>query len=182
MKTMNPKWVEEMAVKLTCDITDQMANIHLTCVPEIGKFEEQMVMVGVCALIGGDSTFSVRLCAEKSLIVRLVRNMTGLDANDEDVQDYAMEFFNTLCGRFISEIINKNKMNSVNIRKSIQHELIHWMQVGLNISFDDINTTHGIFQNIKFNLTDNQLKDMCDTLGMSENEFKTTFEYLLDGM
>ena len=78
--------------------------------------------------------------------------------------------------------INKNKMNSVNIRKSIQHELIHQMQVGLNISFDDINTTHGIFQNIKFNLTDNQLKDMCKTLGMSENEFKTTFEYLLDGM
>ena len=39
-----------------------------------------------------------------------------------------------------------------------------------------------IDNNIKFNLTDNQLKDMCDTLGMSENEFKTTFEYLLDGM
>lgn len=120
MKTMNPKWVEEMAKKLTCDITAQMANIQLTCVTEVGKFEEQMIMVGVCALIGGDSTFSVRLCSEKSLIVRLVRNMTGLDANDEDIQDYAMEFFNTLCGRFISEIINKNRMKARILRISYE--------------------------------------------------------------
>ena len=100
MNEMQPEWVEQMAQSLVCDITKQMADIHLTRVPRVGKIQEQMVMVGVCALIGGDSTFSVRLCSEKSLIVRLVRNMTGLEANDEDVRDYAMEFFNTLCGRF----------------------------------------------------------------------------------
>ena len=112
MKTMQPEWVEQMARDLVCGITKQMADIHLTPVSKVGKMEEQMVLVGVCALIGGDSTFSVRLCSEKSLIVRLVRNMTGLEADEEDVRDYAVEFFNTLCGRFISEIINKNRMNA----------------------------------------------------------------------
>ena len=116
MKTMQPEWVEQMAQELVCGITEQMANIRLRRVPKVGKIEEQMVMVGVCALIGGDSTFSVRLCSEKSLIVRLVRNMTGLEANEEDVRDYAMEFFNTLCGRFISEIINKNRMKAKILR------------------------------------------------------------------
>ena len=112
MKTMQPEWVVQMARELVCGITAQMADIHLIPVPKIGKMKEQMVMVGVCALIGGDNTFSVRLCSEKSLIMRLVRNMTGLEASEEDVRDYAIEFFNTLCGRFISEIINKNKMKA----------------------------------------------------------------------
>lgn len=116
MKTLQPDWVVQMARELVCGITAQMAEIHLTPVPKIGKMEEQMVMVGVCALIGGDSTFSVRLCSEKSLIIRLVRNMTGLEATEEDVEDYAIEFFNTLCGRFISEIINKNKMKAKILR------------------------------------------------------------------
>ncbi len=123
MNTMQPKWVEQMAQDLVCDITKQMADIHLTRVPKVGKIKEQMVMVGVCALIGGDSTFSVRLCSEKSLIVCLVRNMTGLEADDEDVRDYAMEFFNTLCGRFISEIINKNRMKARILRISYENPL-----------------------------------------------------------
>ena len=108
MKTLQPDWVVQMARELVCGITAQMAEIHLTPVPKIGKMEEQMVMVGVCALIGGDSTFSVRLCSEKSLIIRLVRNMTGLEATEEDVEDYAIEFFNTLCGRFISDPVSSS--------------------------------------------------------------------------
>ena len=120
MKTMQPEWVVQMARELVCGITAQMADIHLSSVPKIGKMKEQMVMVGVCALIGGDSTFSVRLCSEKSLIMRLVRNMTGLEASEEDVRDYAIEFFNTLCGRFISEIINKNKMKARILRISYE--------------------------------------------------------------
>ena len=123
MNERQPEWVDQMAQSLVCDITKQMADIHLTRVPKVGKIQEQMVMVGVCALIGGDSTFSVRLCSEKSLIVRLVRNMTGLEANDEDVRDYAMEFFNTLCGRFISEIINKNRMKARILRISYENPL-----------------------------------------------------------
>lgn len=134
MKTMQPEWIEQMAQKLACEITEQMANIHLTRVPKVGKFEEQMVMVGVCALVGGDNTFSVRLCSEKSLIVRLVRNMTGLEADDEDVRDYAMEFFNTLCGRFISEIINKNKMKARIL--SINYESpLEWKKQGQEEKF-----------------------------------------------
>ena len=85
MNTMQPEWVEQMAQNLVFDITKQMADIHLTRVPKIGEIQEQMMMVGVCALIGGDNTFSVRLRSEKSLIMRLVRNMTGLEADDEDV-------------------------------------------------------------------------------------------------
>ena len=66
--------------------------------------------------------------------------------------------------------------NPFKIRKSIQHELIHWMQVSLN---SNTNKLYGIFNDVKFNLTDEQLKVLSYITGLEENDFKKEFEYLL---
>lgn len=68
--------------------------------------------------------------------------------------------------------------NQLKIRKAIQHELIHWMQVSLN---SETNKTYGIFNDVKFNLTNKQLKVLSSITGLDENDFKKEFEYLLNG-
>ena len=35
---------------------------------------------------------------------RLAQNMAGSQLSSDEIQEYAMEFFNVLCGRFLSEL------------------------------------------------------------------------------
>ena len=72
----------------------------------------------------------------------------------------------------------KNNVNYFKIRKSIQHELIHWMQVSLN---SHTKKTYGIFNNVKFNLTEQQIRKISSLLEITIEEFKNLFKYLLNG-
>lgn len=65
------------------------------------------------------------------------------------------------------------------LRKIIQHELIHWMQVSLN---SHTHKKHGIFNDKKFNLTDSQISEIASIMKKTKEEFKKLFEYLLNGM
>jgi len=127
-KTQN-QWVCSMARSLVCEITEQMAGIQLSQEQDPKCAVLRTPMHGVCALIGGDYTLDMHFFAEKDLFERLARNMLGEEPSEEDVQDYAMEFFNTLCGRFISEIINETH---VKIRLTpIRYELPSgWKRLG----------------------------------------------------
>ena len=49
----------------------------------------------------------MRLETERSLFVRLACNMIGvLPKDQQEVEEYATEFFNIICGRFVSELYN----------------------------------------------------------------------------
>lgn len=107
MKEAEAVWVCSMAESLICEIIAEMANIQLWKASEPVEELKKKSMVGVCAAIGGDYTLKMRFFAEKQLFYRLAKNMLGREPDDEDIQDYAMEFLNVVCGRFISEIINE---------------------------------------------------------------------------
>lgn len=73
----------------------------------------------------------------------------------------------------------KNNSNYFKIRKIIQHELIHWMQVSLN---SHSKKTYGLFNNVEFNLTETQIQKISSLMEISTEEFKNIFEYLLKGV
>ncbi len=112
MKGTEAAWVCSMAENLVCEILTEMADIQLWKSPEPVEELQSRPMVGVCATIGGDYTIKMRFFAEKQLFYRLAKSMLGREPDDEDIQDYAMEFINVVCGRFISEIINETHIKA----------------------------------------------------------------------
>lgn len=112
MKETEAAWIYSMVENLTCEILTEMAGIQLCRASEPVEELKKKPMVGVCATIGGDYTINMRFLAEKRLFYRLAKSMMGEEPNDEDIQDYAMEFINVVCGRFISEIINETHIKA----------------------------------------------------------------------
>lgn len=99
-------WVHDMAEILVRDISHQMADIHLTRTGEFPWEEMPGEHAVVFGLIQGDYELHIQLLTERRLLVRLAANMMGGYPEEEDIREYALEYFNTICGRFISEIIN----------------------------------------------------------------------------
>lgn len=94
-----------MAEQLTCEIAQSMAGILLQPCPPPKAGIEQQKMEAIHGTIGSDNEMQVQLRAESGLFTRLTRNMIGKDPkNAEEVREYAVEFFNVLCGRFVSEL------------------------------------------------------------------------------
>lgn len=101
-------WISHFAVQLVCEVAEQMGAIRLSCDPALSMSETtETDMDTVCALIGGDYSISVQFCAERALFVRFARNMLGEEPGEDEVREYAREFLNVICGRFISELINR---------------------------------------------------------------------------
>lgn len=106
--TTDTAWVSLLAEQLICEIADQMGAIRLSCEQSLPQCEvNNRKMSVMSARIGGDYSISIYFLAEHSLFLRLARNMLGEEPGEEDVRTYATEFFNIVCGRFISELINK---------------------------------------------------------------------------
>lgn len=110
MKTAQGIWVSEMAETLVCEITKQMSGIVLHSLKD--QPPEHRRMAVVCGFIGGDYTLRVQFFADRSLFYRLTKRMLGEEPNEEDIEDYAIEFFNILCGRFLSEIVNQTHISA----------------------------------------------------------------------
>lgn len=95
-----------MADALVREITQEMCGIDLRGVPP----SHRQVLAGphtdtVFGLVDGEHPIQVRFRAEPSLFFRVARNMIGGEPEDgEEVREYAMEYFNILCGRFLSEL------------------------------------------------------------------------------
>ena len=62
--------------------------------------------------VSGDFQIELHFFAQRALFMRLTKNMVGYDPDEEEVQEYAMEFFNILCGRFISELYKASKTSA----------------------------------------------------------------------
>lgn len=97
------RWASDLAEELTCEIMLKMAGIRLTRCddrPETGI--EKDVVYG---FLDGEQTMQLQLAAGKSFFHRLAANIIGGEPEDEEeVREYAAEFANVLCGRFVSEI------------------------------------------------------------------------------
>lgn len=103
-------------------------------------------------------------------IFNLKAYVYSYDENGGSADDENSDFNICLC---INKHINKQK-----IKKVVQHELIHWMQVTLN---SETHKTFGLFNNKSFNLTSEQIEILSDAIKLSETELKQNFEYLLSG-
>lgn len=112
MEETRRHWIKTMAEQMVCEIVRNMSGVHLSTVVTRELNDNDQPLAGVYAKIGGDYTFQVQFLAEENLFVRLAKNLMGDDLTMEDVKDYAVEFFNTLCGRFISEIINETHIKA----------------------------------------------------------------------
>lgn len=110
MKTEQGIWVSALAESLVCEIADQMAGIVLRGLPDQPPEHRRMAVVR--GLIGGDYTLQVQFFADRSLFYRLTQQMLGEEPTEEDIEDYAIEFFNILCGRFLSEIVNQTHISA----------------------------------------------------------------------
>ena len=94
-------WIRGMAEGLTCEIVEQMSGILLWTRCPRGK----PVMDTVCGYVDGNRDIPLLFRAEPEFFRELARSMIGAEPKDEEeVREYAAEFFNVLCGRFISEI------------------------------------------------------------------------------
>lgn len=103
--TVEQAWVSQMAEELLCEIVEQMSGIVLEEVPEVPPHFRKRPLGVVCGETTGDFTLRMYLEAEKELFERLAANMIGEPAKDqEEVEEYATEMFNTVCGRFVSEL------------------------------------------------------------------------------
>lgn len=110
MEKTRRQWIKTMAEQMVCEIARNMSGVHLSTA--VIQEPKDKPLAGVYAQVGGDYTFRVQFLAEEELFVRLAKNLMGDDLTKEDIEDYAVEFFNTLCGRFISEIINETHIKA----------------------------------------------------------------------
>lgn len=105
MKEVEDTWVKDMAENLVREIMEQMSGIQLSSVsaPTIGPKD----MEGVRIWVDGDYKMQMSFFAERKLFYRFAKNMIEEEPTEEDIRDYAMEFLNIICGRFISELVNQ---------------------------------------------------------------------------
>lgn len=111
MKTaLDCVWVNQMARALVCEIAQEMSGIELSdCVslPEHVRLDE---LDAVYSLAVGNYRMQMQFRAQDSMFFRLAKNMIGDEPEDQfEVQEYAVEFFNVLCGRFVSELSEANQ-------------------------------------------------------------------------
>lgn len=108
---MDVTWVSDMAAQLVSEVAELMGNICLSCQsPPVVEDLTDRKMDVVCAVIGGDCTFDMQFFADRTLFSRFARNMLGVEPSEEEIQEYAAEFFNVLCGRFVSEVVSGSGM------------------------------------------------------------------------
>ena len=106
--TINQEWVSRLAEELLREIMQQMGGIQLKEVPDLPKRFGQKQLGIVCGETTGDFQIRMRLEAENALFVRLAGNMIGEEPQDQqEVEDYATEVFNVVCGRFLSKLYDR---------------------------------------------------------------------------
>ena len=104
-------WIESMANGLIYEITESMSGITLSgCPLALPQAERLQGMEHFLAEVNGDLDIHMQLWADAPILNRLAENMIGGPPEDqEEVNEYATEYVNVLCGRFLSEICRHMK-------------------------------------------------------------------------
>lgn len=108
MEVNKDSWIYHMADILVREILDQMSTIQLEQCSAQNKAEIPMDLVS--GQVDGDYQMQLAFRAEPKLFRRLAENLLDeTPVESEMIRESAREFFNTLCGRFISEIYRETK-------------------------------------------------------------------------
>lgn len=98
------EWVSQLAEVLLCEIMWEMSGIALKRSPDQMDYITKQMSI-VRGETKGDYCVELWLGAEETLFERMAGNMIGAPPHDrEEVGEYATEFFNIICGRFVSEL------------------------------------------------------------------------------
>ena len=98
-----------MAETLVCEILEVMSDIHLRLAQLQEQEMESRKLEAIYGFVEGDYQIELRFLAEPRMFSRLAQNMAGSQLSSDEIQEYAMEFFNVLCGRFLSELYKATK-------------------------------------------------------------------------
>jgi hypothetical protein len=95
-------WASRLAERLVCELFEPLG-IPMRRQMERGTSGTEMD--AVYGQIQGDCPMRVQLCAPPGMFYRLACGLLGGEPESaEEVRESATEFFNVLCGRFVSEI------------------------------------------------------------------------------
>lgn len=106
---LSRKELEAVFDPITRDVTRRTAGIELYRgnTPPAGE------LYTVCTAFERGFAFSLSLCAEASLFFRLTRRMMGReDISFQDVEDFAKEYFNVLCGNIAVRLFQATQVAS----------------------------------------------------------------------
>jgi hypothetical protein len=96
-------WVYRMAEHLVSEITEEMAGIQMW--PQTEDNVRPVEMDTVWGFVNGDFQMEVQFRAQPCVFYRMASNIIGGEPEGpEEVREYAVEYFNVLCGRFVSEL------------------------------------------------------------------------------
>lgn len=100
---LTPVQLHELICDMTQKITQNVAHIDLTlCDMEP---DPHCDLCSVYTTLSGGYSSCLVLCAERTFFHRLTENILGHPTDDpEDLEEYAKEYFNVLCGRLVGEI------------------------------------------------------------------------------
>lgn len=117
MNTISQAQFQEILDQVLKDITQQVAGIQLSpqgiqlCAKENSPSQEKM-----CTLytnFEGGYQASIALCAEIALLTRLTQYMMQEEQiAPEDIEDFAKEYFNVLCGQIAAGLFNATHIAS----------------------------------------------------------------------
>lgn len=104
MNTISQDQFQEILDQVLQDITEQVAGIRLCPQDNLSSSEE------VCTLytnFEGGYHASLTLCAEVALLTRLTQYMMQEEhIAPQDIEDFAKEYFNVLCGQIAAGLFN----------------------------------------------------------------------------
>ena len=105
-RDMSQDWIVDLAGTLISEIFYTMSRISLWLIPEIPALEALDSMESVLGVASSEHCgMRMQMRSSYSLFERLARNMIGDAPEDrQEVEEYATEMFNIVCGRFISEL------------------------------------------------------------------------------
>jgi hypothetical protein len=111
VKTQNDQdaWIADLAKYMVTEVLEEWAGIS---VRTSEKTVSTARMDTVFSHVDGDCTIEVQFRAEPSVFYQMARNILEEEPEShEEVKEFAEEFFNVLCGRFIAEICTATNLS-----------------------------------------------------------------------
>jgi hypothetical protein len=103
-------WVADTAEYLVCEILEEWAGITVSRAS--GEIIPTKRMDTVFSHVDGDCRVEMQFRAEPSIFYQMTYNILGEEPESPDeVREFAEEFFNVLCGRFIAEICTATNLS-----------------------------------------------------------------------
>lgn len=103
-------WIDLLAKQLVIDVADWMGGVTLLHHSDEDGAEGKRALQRVQGRVEGDLRMQMCFAAEPGLLGRMAEKLFGTQPeNQEELEEYALEYANVLFGRFISEICRDRK-------------------------------------------------------------------------